>query len=332
MKAKMENIVNHNRNRLEEVIPLDMPYALGIDPCNLCNFRCKFCAMQTSSEKQSFKKQFMPLSLFEKIINDIKQFSGKLKVLRLAGQGEPLLNPEYIAMIEYASKSRIADYIETVTNGSKLNPIYNQKLVDSGINRIRISIEAVDEVGYNKMAGVKLDFSEFVSNIRDLYDKSRGKCEIYIKTVDAAVNTEEKKEQFYHVFGDICDRIFVDRVIPLWSDFEQLLSEFEMNDEGMHGQKLQKIEVCPYSFYNLLINPDGDVTVCCADWKRKLVVGNVAKENFVDIWSGEKLRDFWKDMLSKKKNKYEMCQKCVLPMYDCNDNIDEYAEEILRRF
>lgn len=331
MKARIGNIVNENRHNLGEVLPIEAPYSIAIDSCNLCNFKCKFCAMQTSNEKQSYKKQFMHLDLFKKIIDDIKQFSEKLKVLRLSGQGEPLLNPEYIDMIKYASDSGVAEFIETVTNGSKLNPKYNQKLVASGINRIRISIEAVDEVGYNEMAGVKLDFSQFVSNIKDLYNRSRGKCEIYIKTVDAAVNTKEKEELFYQTFGDICDTIFVDRVIPLWSDFERLLSEFELNGDGMHGQKLQKVEVCPYSFYNLLINPDGDVTVCCADWKRKLVVGNVANENFVDIWNGEKLRNFWKDMLSKKKNTYEMCQKCVLPMYDCNDNIDEYAEVILKR-
>ena len=36
-------------------------------------------------------------------------------------------------------------------------------------------------------------------------------------------------------------------------------------------------------------------------------------------------------MLKGDKNKYEMCAKCVLPMYDCNDNIDEFAEVILER-
>ena len=37
------------------------------------------------------------------------------------------------------------------------------------------------------------------------------------------------------------------------------------------------------------------------------------------------------DMLKGNKNTYEMCAKCVLPMYDCNDNIDEFAQQILER-
>lgn len=243
MKAKNKNIVVHNREKLEEVLPLNMPFSVALDSCNLCNFKCKFCAIQNPATTLTFKKQFMGLKLFKKIIDDFTEFPHKLKVLRLAGQGEPLLNPDYIEMIEYAKEKNVADWIETVTNGSRLSPAYNERLVDSGIDRIRISIEAVDEDGYFEMAGVKIDFEEFVSNIEDLYGRSRGKCEIYIKTVDAAVDTNEKKEKFYEVFGNICDTIFVDHVIPLWSDFEELSKNFKIDAKGMHGQELKQVKI-----------------------------------------------------------------------------------------
>ena len=74
----------------------------------------------------------------------MKEFNGKLRVLRLTGVGEPLLNPDYIDMIKYAAASNLSEWIETVTNASQLSPIYNDQLVNSGINRIRISIEAID--------------------------------------------------------------------------------------------------------------------------------------------------------------------------------------------
>ena len=104
-----------------------------------------------------------------------------------------------------------------------------------------------------------------------------------------------------------------------------------IGDRGMHGQDLKEVKVCPYPFYSLIVNSDGEVTVCCADWKRKLVVGNLKYQSMVDIWQGEKLKKFWVTMLEGKKNSYEMCQKCLLPMYDCNDNIDDYAEQIKER-
>lgn len=131
--------------------------------------------------------------------------------------------------------------------------------------------------------------------------------------------------------GNHCDKIWIDAVIPLWSDFQVIDDKFERANTGIHGQKIEKVNVCPFPFYKLIINPDGEVTLCCADWKRKLVVGNLSNESFERIWNGTTLREFWCNMLKGKKNQYEMCKKCVLPMFDCNDNIDECAEKILKR-
>lgn len=328
MKAVNKNIVFNDRSRLEEVIPLDTPYTLAIDPSNLCNFRCNFCAIQSKKENLPFRKRLMDKALFTKIIDDLQEFPEKLKVLRINGQGEPLLNPDFPEMIRYAKEKEVADFIETITNGSCLCPELNQKLIDSGIDRIRISIEALNEEGYKDIAETKLDFETFRNNIKDLYDRS-GNCEIYCKIVDVSVPTEEDKKRFFELFGDICDRIFIDNVIPLWSDFEEINQKMKVGEKGMHGQEVRNVEVCPFPFYSLIINSDGEVTVCCADWKRKLVVGNLKKETLKEIWNGDRLRNFWIKLLQGEKNCFEMCRKCLLPMYDCNDNIDDYAEQIL---
>ncbi len=330
MKAVNDNIVCRERHQLQEVIPLKTPYTISIDPCNLCNFKCNFCAIQYKKEKVYFKKQFMDMRLFQKIIDDLKQFPEKLKVLRITGNGEPLLNPDLCDMIQYAKDAKIADFIEMITNGSRLHPDLNQRLIDSGIDRIRISIEGIDTTGYKRVSGINIDFTEFLANIKDLHDRSGEKCEIYCKIVDEAVPTQAEKDRFFELFGDICDRIFIDNVIPLWSDFEEA-KKLTRNAEGLHGQKIQNVMVCPYPFYSLLINPDGEVTVCCADWKRKLVVGDLTKQSMTEIWHGKALRDFWRDLCRGNKNQYEMCSKCVLPMYDCNDNIDEFAEDLLKK-
>ena len=102
--------------------------------------------MQSTTEKQKYTKQMMPYELFCKIIDDIGEFPDKLKVLRINGQGEPLLNPDFCKMVAYAKNKQVADWIETITNGSRLNPTLNQNLADSGIDRIRISIESLSSV------------------------------------------------------------------------------------------------------------------------------------------------------------------------------------------
>lgn len=330
MAAINENIIKKERNKLEEVIPLEMPYSLVIDPCNLCNFKCHFCALQTKKEVLDFQKQLMNMELFKKIIDDLKEFQGELKVLRISGQGEPLLNPNFSEMVKYAKEQNVAEYIETVTNGSRLCPELNQKIIESGIDRIRISIEALDAKGYLEIAGTKINFDEFVKNIRDLHERS-GACEIYCKIVNVAIPTQEKKDRFFAIFEEICDRIFIDNIIPLWSDFSVNSEKGRNVNKGMHGQEIKSVKVCPYPFYSLIVNSDGEVTVCCADWKRKLVVGDLKQQSMIEIWKGNKLRNFWKEMLKGNKNNFEMCKKCSLPMYDCNDDIDEFAEVILKR-
>lgn len=330
MKAIIDTAINKNRNELQKVIPLETPYAIDIDPSNLCNFKCKFCATHSSEKGDLIKKQNMSFELFKKIIDDLAMFPQKLKMLRITGNGEPLINKELPQMIAYAKNKNIAEYIEIFTNGSLLSEKMNRDLVSSGLDRIRISIEALDEEGYKNIAGVKIDFEKFLTNIKDLYDNKK-QCEIYIKIVDLAVKTEEEKEKYYNLFGDKCDKISIDNIIPFWPDFDNMdIGQTQFN-KGVHGQEVQNVKICPYIFYSLLINTDGRVTACCADWEHKLILGDISKESLLEVWNGQKLYNFWVDILKGKKDEYEMCKKCLLPSYDCNDNIDAFSEEILEK-
>ena len=333
MEAKEGNIVAKERQRLDKVLPLRTPYTIAIDPCNLCNFKCNFCAMQVNEEIVPYKKCIMSMELFTKIIDDISCFEDKLKVLRINGQGEPLLNRNFSKMVKYAKQKGVADWIETITNGSMLEPMINKELVDSGIDRIRISIEALDAEGYRNIAGVQVDIDKMIHNIEDLYKRSRGKMEIYIKTVNVSEETEKKRKQFYEMFGNICAQIFEYNVIPLWSDFDKLNKTYSINKEvGVHGQVVKNVDICPYPFYSFIINADGEVTLCCADWKRRIVIGDARKQSVVDIWNSEEYKHFLKKMLAQKRQSFDMCKKCLLPVYDCNDNIDEQAKVLLEKY
>lgn len=334
MKAKKQNLVNQDRHNLGEVLPLGTPYTLFIDPCNLCNFRCGFCAVQTADAELPFKKQLMPMELYRKVIDDTAAFSDRLKMLRLSQHGEPLLHPELPQMIRYAKERGVSEFIEIVTNGSKLNPELNEQLVESGLDRVRISIEEISGEGYCRMAGANIDFDQLLFNIGDLYERSvraGNPCEVYVKIVDAAVCTKEKEETFYRLFGNICHRIWIDHIVPVWAGWDSLESRFQIQQIGGHGQALRETKVCPFPFYSPSVAPDGVVTVCCSDWQRKLVIGDLMRQSLLEVWNGEPLRTFWIDMLSGSKNRYEMCAHCEYPKYNSTDNIDDYAEEILKR-
>ena len=228
----------------------------------------------------------------------------------------------------------VTQWIEFVSNAIMLTPELNRKLVSAGLDRIRISIEGIGEEQYYEMSGVKIDWNKFVANIKDLYEH-KGNCEIYIKTVDAAVDTEEKREKFFSTFGDICDKISIEHVIPIWTGYDEIYQDFDIETaEGLHGHAVKELDVCPFPFYSFVINPDGEVTVCCNDWERKISMGNVTSESVYDIWNGEKYHNFLLGMLEKgrKENHPVGCAKCQYPCFDAVDDLDSYREIVLERF
>ena len=130
MSATIGNIINENRNDLSKVLPLETPYAVAIDPCNACNFHCNFCAAQSDESHSILKRCIMDFTLYKKIIDDLCNMSERLKILRLNGNGEPLLNSNFCEMVKYAKNKNVANYIETITNGSKLTHKLNMDLAD----------------------------------------------------------------------------------------------------------------------------------------------------------------------------------------------------------
>ena len=140
--------------------------------------------------------------------------------------------------------------------------------------------------------------------------------------------TEEEKKQFYELFGDISDGVYIEHIMSCWPEFE--LKDVKINQEvGIYGQEIKEVTVCPYVFYSFSVNSDGSVSACFLDWSRKLIMGDVKKESIKEIWNGAKLRDFQKMFLRKKRKNHIICGKCGQMSHGLPDNIDNYAEELL---
>lgn len=318
------------RTKLEEVIPLKAPFVIFVDPSDRCNFGCKFCP---TGNKQLMKEIGRPLKamnfdLFKKIIDDIQEFEQPIKVLRLYKDGEPLLNPRFADMVRYAKQRKCALQVDTTTNASFLSPEKNLEIIDAGIDKIFISVEGMSEEDYQDFAGYKLDFDKFVANIRHFYEHRKG-CEVLIKIVGDELSEEEKKN-FFDVFGDICDSIFVEHIAPCWPKFK--MHDVIPNQEvGIYGQKIKEVDVCPYIFYSLSINSDGKVSLCFLDWSRELIVGDMKTERFKDIWNGDALFEYRKMHLLQKRKEHPICSVCGQLSHCLPDDIDPFAEILLKR-
>ncbi len=330
MKAKIKPRIDlENRTKLETVIPLSVPFVIFVDPSDVCNFRCKFCP---TGDRELMKKTpgrnhgIMDFKLYKKIIDDICEFEKPIKVLRLYKDGEPLLNPRLAEMIRYAKEKRCAERIDTTTNASLLNPKRNLEIIGAGLDRINISIEGVNKNQYLEFSNYKIDFDNLIGNIRHFYE-NRKNCEIIIKINGDTISDDDKKK-FYEIFGDITDGVYIEHIMSCWPEFE--LKGVKVNRElGLYGQSIKEIQVCPYVFYSFSINSDGSASACFLDWSRKLIIGDVKKESVKDIWNGEKLLNYQKMFLQKKRKNHTVCGGCGQMSHGLPDNIDDYAEELL---
>lgn len=346
VKAKIQpRIHSAPKTKLENVVPLKTPFSVHIDVCSLCNFKCSFCFQADIHGKKgkNFPHGMMKMELFKETVDNLKKFPDRIKKIKIGNHGEPTLHPLLPDMIKYAREANVADIIEIFTNGSKLNPTLNKAMVDAGLQRINISLEGLTSQRYLEVAAAKVDMVEFNKNIQNLYEYSRttGDLTIYVKIVDKASALKkdnviysmanEERELFYKTYGNIADEVYIEKIVPQWAETQ----EDKQNDleyTGMYDQKTVKYKkICPFVFMYLHINHDGITSPCTLDWPRAVVIGDVKKETPVEIWNGKKLKDIQIEMLKGNRDKIDFCNKCSAPMVCCEENLDPFAEEIIKK-
>jgi len=327
---------------LEERVPLKTPLSVHIDISSICNFRCSFCfqADNKAMKQVGLKRGKMSLELFKKIVDDLTEFPEKVKKIKIGNHGEPTLHKDLPEMIAYANKMEVAEIIEVFTNGSKLEPGLNQALIDAGLQRINVSVEGLSDERYMQVAGVKQDFSELVEGVKDLYNRKDDSLVIYVKIADQTsaldkgdnqifILSEDERQYFYDTFGNICDEIYIEKIVPQWAE-TQLDKQNDVSETGMYDQKIKRYkETCPFTFMYLHFNCDGTTSPCTLDWPRKVVIGNVNEQSVKEIWTGRSLHNLRVAMLKGQRKDINFCKNCSAPMVCVNEDFDPHADKVL---
>ena len=305
-----------NRTPLEKVIPLSTPYLVFLDPSDKCNLHCKFCPTGTGEALKYKKPHIMSLALYYKIISDLCDMPEPVKTLRLYSDGEPLLNPNLPSMVFYAKVTVRFGKIDTTTNGSLLNPNLNERLVDSGLDRLIVSVPVDYTVRYAR-------------NVEHFYKVSReSSCEVYVKIIGTNLSQDDI-DCFLKTFRDISDRIFIENLSPCWPGYDIKTTK---PITGIYGQEPNAPRVvCPYVFYSLKINSDGTVSNCFLDWRHSMILGDLNHESFGSVWNGVLLRAIQIIMLRGHRAALGVCGSCGQLQYGAPDNIDPFAEMLCER-
>src|SRR6201996_9802221 len=115
------------------------PVCLYLEVTNRCNLLCETCP-RTFEDLEA--PADMSWSLFTRIVDQVPNVARVV----LHGVGEPMLVKNLPKMIRYL-KDR-GTYVLFNTNGTLLNPKKYAEIVETGLDELRVSLDAADRASY----------------------------------------------------------------------------------------------------------------------------------------------------------------------------------------
>ena len=275
------------RVSLIENVPLPFPLSIYIEPTNLCNFKCSFCPESFDNYHDISGVQFqLSLDQMDRIrsqILDITSGNG-ISTINFYMMGEPLVNKFTPEFIKIAKQSKLAKRIILTSNGSLLKGGRANALATNPPDYLRISIYGPNGEHHQKITQSKIKLEDIRDNIFNFRNLEKPyESIVYVKMIDQG---EDLNKEFIKMFEKVADEIEIEPVMN-WNDPEEgNLAGIPTEDLLKSSHFQNKKNVCPSPFYTLVIHSDLKVSVCCVDWAKKAVVGDLNVDTLADIWGG----------------------------------------------
>ncbi len=125
-----------------------------------CNLRCVHCRA-TATELAS--PSDLPTDQALSIIDQIAEFSNPILVL---SGGEPLYRPDIFQLAKYATDKGLR--VALATNGTLVTKEVAQKIVDSGVKRVSISLDGANADTHDTFRGIPGAFDAAIYGFRNL--------------------------------------------------------------------------------------------------------------------------------------------------------------------
>jgi len=169
-------------------------------------------------DKYGLDRQHMPMETFHKVVAQMGEFPQRFRLLSLTGQGEPLMNKHIPDMVSIAKAADVAERIEIISNGRLLTRKMADRLIEAGLDTLRISLQGLTTQKYKDIGGVNVGVDE-LRNIRYFHEHSE-KTELFVKIMDVSLDPGEET-LFYDKFRDCSDRMYVERMLPAYAGWNQ---------------------------------------------------------------------------------------------------------------
>lgn len=289
-----------------------LPISISFEPTTSCNLRCPECP----SGLRSFSR---PTGMLQQDFfrSTIDQLHKDLFYLIFYFQGEPYLNPAFLDMVRYAADKKI--YTATSTNGHYLNESNAKRTIESGLDRLIISIDGTTQDVYEqyRVGGNLEKVLEGARTLMHWKKQLKSKTPFVVFQFLVVRPNEHQLEEARALATEIgVDAIWFKtaQVYDFENDPNQLIpvntsySRYRRTEKGIVF-KGQLANHCWRHWHDPVITWDGLVAPCCFDKDASHRLGDLKQQSFATIWRSEAYRKFRTTLLTGRKH-IDICSNC----------------------
>lgn len=309
MKEKVHKLASSKQGNFTHEVP-DFPRFIHVETLNKCNLRCTMYPISLGETKRPNMSQ----ETYEKIVKQCYPFVDQIQAFGLYMLNEPLLDKLLPERIAFAKKYGIKN-TQIATNVDLLTKDKIELLIESGLDEIILSIESIYPEKHEKirvgsnLSKIKENFEELIKIKNRL---GRKNPRIYVRML-AFENDETVWKEYINYWKERGADYVIIVNLHNWGG---IYSEFDRPNVG--------IDVCDYLWTMMVIQSDGNVSLCCLDPSGEYKLGNVHNESLYDIWHGKKF--------TKVREEFEKKQlaKCLNCNWNPNEVIGIWDEKVER--
>ena len=289
-----------------------LPVSVSVEPTTSCNLRCPECP----SGLRTFTR---PTGMLQQdfFTETIDQISKDLLYLIFYFQGEPYLNPGFLDMVKYASGKKI--YTATSTNAHYLNSENARRTVESGLDRLIISIDGTTQDVYEqyRIGGSLNKVLEGTKNIISWKKKLKSKTPFTVFQFLVVKPNEHQIEDVKKLAKEIgVDDVWFKtaQIYDYEKDPNNLIptidkySRYKKTGNG-YEFKGKLANHCWRLWHDPVITWDGLVAPCCFDKDAQHQLGDLKQRSFKEIWKNGEYKKFRTAILQGRKN-IDICSNC----------------------
>lgn len=325
------------------------PLNINVEVTTRCNLACTFC---TNTSLRDDQIGDLDIEIFKSVVSDLASKNRAAPSVNLNGLGEPLLRKDLLEFISIAKDYGAID-IMFHTNGTTLTEDIANSLVNSGVDRIIVSVDSPDQHTYEAMRLLKISvdtnrnnpknkvkgFShkKLIANTKRILSLASTKSDGPIVRTTCVLTDETSRQLDDYLtlwksagadqitFQDLSWRSKIDsKGEELWENGETSILQDNYDEIKKNAIESGIVFSCPYLYQATWINFNGDIVPCSNPNAREhMIMGNVTKETMSGIWNGPKYTDLRELHNKGEWHKHPICTNCEKPLVEIYKHISQ---------